>query len=183
MPTAANVTTGKPKTAGGIYRAPIGTALPTDATTALSEAFANLGYLAEDGVTNANSPESENYRAWGGTVVLSYQTGKDDTFAFGMIESLNTEVHKTVYGDSNVSGDLDTGLTIRANSDDPGESVYVIDMIQRGGVMHRIVIPNGKITEIGDIVYADNSAVSYPVTVTAAAGADGDTHKEYIKRT
>lgn len=181
MPTATNVTTGKPRVAGGIYRAPIGTTLPTTADEALDAAFVNLGYIAEDGVTNANSPESENYRAWGGAVVLSYQTGKDDTFAFGLIESLNPEVHKAVYGDSNVSGALATGLTIRANADDTGDSIYVIDMIQRGGVLHRIVIPNGKITEVGDIVYADNSAVSYPVTITAQAGADGDTHKEYIK--
>lgn len=180
MPTATNVTTGKPRTAGGVYRAPIGTTLPTDSNTTLSSDFKNLGYLAEDGVTNSNSPETENLRAWGGTVVLTVQTGKDDTFAFGLIESLNPEVPKAVYGDSNVSGDLTTGLTIRANSEDTGEAIYVIDMVQRGGVLRRIVIPNGKITEVGDIVYADNDAVSYPVTITAQAGADGDTHKEYL---
>ena len=45
---AKNVTTGKPKTGGAVFRAPLGTALPTDAKTALDEAFKNLGYCSED---------------------------------------------------------------------------------------------------------------------------------------
>ena len=36
---AANVTTGKRRTAGGIYRAPVGTTLPTDASTSLAASF------------------------------------------------------------------------------------------------------------------------------------------------
>ena len=37
MPNVENVTTGKPKVGGAVYRAPVGTTLPTDATTALNE--------------------------------------------------------------------------------------------------------------------------------------------------
>ena len=38
-----NVTAGKPKKGGAVFRAPVGTALPTDTTTQLNEAFKALG--------------------------------------------------------------------------------------------------------------------------------------------
>lgn len=180
--TALNVSTGKPKVAGGIYRAPIGTTLPTDATTALASAFTSLGYIADGGVTNNIAIETESYKAWGGDIVYISQTGKNDTFAFGLIESLNPTTYQTVYGSANVSGTIESGISIRANGKDLDEYVYVIELALRGGAFKRIVIPDGKITEIGEVVYADNSVINYPVTISAMAGSDGDTHKEYIGR-
>ena len=46
--TATNVSTGKPNISGAVYVAPMGTTLPTDATTALDEAFTCLGDVSED---------------------------------------------------------------------------------------------------------------------------------------
>lgn len=76
MPKEKYVTTGKPKVAGAIYRAPAGTTLPTSAEEALNSAFVELGFVSENGVSNSNTPDTDNIKAWGGAVVLVVQNEK-----------------------------------------------------------------------------------------------------------
>lgn len=180
----ANVTTGKPKITGAIWRAPYGTTLPTSASASLDSAFKCLGYCSDDGLKNGNSPSSETVKAWGGDVVLETMTERPDTFAWKSIEAINTEVLKMVYGDDNVTGDIDSGITVRVNTAEQDAAVYVVDTILKGGILKRIVIPNGKLTSLEEIVYKDNEPVGYGVTISAMSGGfgenDTDSHKEYL---
>lgn len=89
---------------------------------------------------------------------------KEDTFKLKLIESLNVNVLKTVYGSSNVTGDLDTGLTIKAKNEEPEQFSWVIDMILKGKILKRLVIPCAGITEIGEIKYSDSDAIGYEIT-------------------
>lgn len=186
MSTQANVSTGKPKIGGAIYRAPFGTPLPTDASSTLDAGFKNLGYVSEDGLVNSNTAENESIKAWGGDIVANLLTEKPDTFTATFIEAMNEDVLKATYGDSNVSGALATGLTVKANSQTLPVASWVIDMVL-GDCMKRIVIARGQVTEVGDIEYKDDSVIGYPLTISAypggwASDSDEDTHKEYIKK-
>ena len=180
MPTVSYVSAGKPNVAGAVFYAPIGTSLPTNTTASLSS-FTEMGYASEDGVTNTNSPESETIKAWGGDTVLAVQTSKEDTWQIKLIEVLNEDVLKAVYGSANVTGDLATGLTVEANSDEAEENSWVIDMVMRNNTAKRVVLPKAKITEIGDITYTDNDVTGYEITLTAFPDSSGNTHYEYLK--
>lgn len=220
MPDAKKVAAGKPAVNGAIWTAPLGSAVPTDATTSLNAVYALtsdtalvtgktyytksgttytavaepnvsniatyyekadyecLGYVADDGTENENSPETDTVKAWGGDPVLTMQTEKNDKFKFKLIEVLNLAVMKAVYGPDNVSGTLATGITIDATTDEAVACVWVIDM-KLGTALKRIVIANGKISEIGTITYKDDEPAGYELTIAAAA-VNGSTHKEYI---
>lgn len=180
MPTSTKVSTGKPKLGGAVFRAPLGTALPTDATTTLNAAFKELGYCSEDGVTNENSAETETVKAWGGDPVLYTQTEKQDVWHFKLIECMNIDALKTVYGDDNVTGTLETGITIKANSEQQGDYAWVIDMVLKGGILKRVVLPVAGVTSVGEIVYKDDEAVGYDTSIGAKPDAAGNSHYEYI---
>lgn len=179
---AMNVTAAKPNKAGAVFSAVLGTALPTDTITALDKAFVNLGYVSEDGITNTNSPSCDDIKAWGGDIVMSLQTEKKDEWKFKLIEANNTDVLKIIYGTDNVKGTIKDGLQVTANSNEVDAASWVIDTILKSGIKKRIVIPNGKITAIGDVTYKDNEPIGYEITIGAVPDKEGNTHYEYTKQ-
>ena len=173
---------GKPAIGGGVFRAPLGTTLPTDAKTSLAAAFKNMGYVSDEGVVNSKTRENTEVNAWGGDKVRDLQTSKTDTFQMTFIEARNTDVLKAVHGDSNVteSGGM---ITIRENSKELDRAVWVIDEIMNDGYLKRTVIPDGKVTEVGDVTHKDDELLGYQVTIAAYpyTSYDGDTHREFIE--
>lgn len=177
----SNVSAGKPKIGGAVYRAPKGTSAPTSAEATLGSAFKAMGYVSSDGLTNSNNASTDSIKAWGGDTVLVVQTGKTDTLAFTMLEVLNTDVLAAVHGSGNVSGSLATGITVNVNADLQEEAVWVFDMILNGNTAKRIVAPNAVISAMADVVYKDDSAIGYGVTLTCMPDSSDNTHYEYIK--
>jgi hypothetical protein len=182
MSNSSNVSAGKPMITGAVFVAPVGTSLPTSTTASLATAFKDLGYISDAGVVNSNSPSNTAIKAWGGDTVLDVQTEKPDTFKMNFIEATNEDVLKLVYGSANVSGSLASGLTIKANSEEQNEVSVVIDMVLKDDCAKRIVLPKAKVTAVGDITYADASAIGYDTTLSCHPDDSGNTHYEYLKK-
>lgn len=177
--TATNVSTGKPKVGGAIFNAPIGTTLPTDATSDLAAAFVCVGHISEDGVDNEQELTTNDIKAWGGTIVMTALTEFKDNFKFNMIESKNPNALKAYYGESKVTVAGNGAVTVDVGAYEMPERVWVIETALRSGVKRRLVIPSGQVTAREAINYKDDDPIAYGVTVTATADANGSTHKEY----
>lgn len=181
MPSASNVTTGKPAIAGAIYAAALGTTLPTDASTELSSDFVEVGYISEDGVTHAQNIDSEVVKAWGGKPVMQILKSREDTYKYTMIEYKNAQSARMVYGDDNVTV-TGNNITIHGGSTTVEGHVLVIDMILSGDYLDRIVIPSAYLASVGDVNYKDDSVTGYETTMSCMADENGDTFIEYIQQ-
>ena len=179
MNNSSNVSVGKPQAAGGIYAGDPGDTMPTDATTALNSDFDGLGYVSEDGLTNSIEIDTENIVAWGGDTVLTVRTSRTETFAWTFIET-NALVLAEVYGPENVIVGAGDELTVIHNGKELPRRAYVFEILMTGNKVKRIVVPNGQITEVGDVVYVDGEAIGYEVTLQTYPDADGNTAYEYI---
>lgn len=175
-----NVSFGKPKSLGALFVAPAGTTLPTNATDELDPAFANLGYVSDEGLVNNIETDVEDVFAWGGDNVLSDQTTFMEMFTFNLIET-NVEVAKLYYGEDNVTVDGEN-ITIRVNSQTLPEICFVAELVMTGNRVKRIVVERARIADrSAEISYVDGEPVAYPINLKAFPSAtDSDTHKEYV---
>src|SRR5690606_36431229 len=123
----ANVMQGKPLVTGGVWRAPLGTELPTDADTPLGAEFAAAGYIGEDGLTETAERSTDKVKAWGGDTIAVVQSDYSVTYGFTFAEALGEEALKATYGEGNVSGSAGA-FTVKLNKEQLEHSVWVFEI-------------------------------------------------------
>lgn len=175
---AAEVTVGSAKSTGAIYTAATTTALPTDATTALS-GYTLLGYTSEDGVTISESTSSEAIRAWEGRAeVYNVITEYTESVSFTPIQC-NADVAKLTWGDDAVTVDSQTGAITCNHSGATLEPVHiVIETAPREGIVKRYCM-KAQLTERGEITMDGTQVDGRQLTFNALADNSGVTMVEY----
>ncbi|MGO1319930.1 MAG: phage tail protein [Galactobacter sp.] len=176
---AANVSVGKPTAAGGIFAGDPTDTPPNDCRTPLPPSLAGLGYVSEDGLVNTIESDGESITAWGGDTVLTVTTSREETFVFTFIET-NEDVLREVYGKDNVTVALNGDIAVLHNGKALPSRLYVFEILMTGNKVKRIVVPNAKVNEIGDVSYVDGEPIGYEVTLGAFPDANGNTAYEYI---
>lgn len=179
-----NVVAGKPRPGGAIFRAPLGTALPTNEKDALGVAFISQGYAHADGLERAITKAYEAILAWGGDEVKKSRTELSIALTFTLIEAANGNVAKTIWGDDAVTvtpatDSTGTKIAVDYEGEDPPESVWVFDL-KDGDHVRRIVLGRAQVTtEDFTQTFVDNDVIGYPVTLSVFKDASGAYFHEY----
>lgn len=188
--SSANVTFSKPgasaNKSGYIWVAPLGTAVPTDATTELDPAFVGLGYLSEDGLTEPASFEpGDDIVAAGGDTVAQSDPTFSKTWTGTCIEALNEDLLKVAYGSSHVtvkeaSTSADGSITIKEQAGELEHHVIVIDEMLKGGRKRRNVMADSTFLITGDISHVHTALVNFDFTINAYPTATQPAQTQYI---
>ena len=184
MPRTADVRIGAPEQSvtGAIKNAPLGTTLPTlsSITTSgvsLDNAFTGDEYVSEDGLTLTPSMSTTDIKDWSGSTVRKVLESFDGTLSWTMI-STNASALGIAFGADHVTTQAATtahGAQIRAElgAHIPEARSWVF-LMKDGDARIVIVVPNGQITEVGEVTFASNAAVGWNVTLSCYPDSSGE---------
>lgn len=150
---------------GGAFKAPLGTTLPTTSGASLNVAFKEVGYLSEEGIVQSIGTDTTDIKAWqDGTTVRKVKTSFDLTYQLTMIES-NEHTLEAYFGNYSAGA-------VEISADLGARKSWVFNVVD-GSDQIRVVIPDGDITERGDVEFKNDGAISYPITITAYPDDNG----------
>lgn len=151
---------------GAISKGPLGTAAPTDATTAINVAYVDTGAISEDGVslTLPDGGDRTTLKMWqNGAEVRTLRSASEDLpqLSFTMLETNKGAVE--TYFDTTVTQTVNHG-TFDYTVKIPSAFAYVLDVLD-GAIVHRLHIPRGVKASVGDLVYKNDEPIGYEVTL------------------
>ena len=147
-----------------------GSVLPTNATAAPT-GFNDYGYVSDQGATLSVGTSITDIKAWGGDIVRSIRSEHKVTLAMEFLET-NAYTLEAFTGDSAA-----TAFAAAIKNVGGLRQKWIIDTID-GDDTVRVVIPDGEVTELGDLVLNTEEAIKYPVTISCYP--DGDGVKAYM---
>ena len=184
---ASNISAASPIATGGVLYAPKGTALPTDASTALAVAYKALGYVGEGGIEASGEGASYNdIIAWGGDIVASVLESKSITkYSFTLLEVFNEEVAKLVFGTTNVTvtaatASAGTKLAILDKGAEVPRGAFAFEMAY-GGKKMRYVFPDAQLAVTGEGPLVHSDITNYAVEITAYPDSSGVRSYRYLE--
>lgn len=134
---------------------------PTTADGALTGAT-DLGYISEDGVTEARSRDINDINAWqNGDTVRRVVTTSTMTYQCVFLETKREVVEEYYAG----TVDPSNGSIVIVPGKLSARKPWVFDYVD-GDTAVRAYAPAGQVTEVGDQVYSNGEPIGYDVTVT-----------------
>lgn len=175
---AEQVLTGAPDqlTTGPILSAPRGTPLPTGISDTIDPAFHDSGYIGEDGLTLTPERSTEAVKDWSGAIVRQILSEFGTTLAWAHLET-NEASLRNYLGDDNVTVTEATAsegkrITARLAATEMPRKPWLFK-IKDGDARVLIAVPDGQVTEQGEVSFVKTGAILWPVTLTTFPDAEG----------
>lgn len=161
---------------GAILSAATGTALPVDEAAALNVLFKDSGYISDAGLKIGSNQNSTEINDWSGNVVRTIMAGYGNQLTWEHLE-WNEQSLKNFLGEANVTvvntAGAPTKITARFNGDEMPVKSWVFQ-IKDGLRKLRVVVPNGQVSERGEISFLKTDAVKLPITLKTFPDASGN---------
>jgi len=172
-----------PKAGGGVFWAPRGTVLPTDASTALDEKFKCLGAISDEGVKPSIEAKTDQVKEWDGSTLANLLTDESRSFEFTLLSPLDKDVLEFAFGATNVTvtaptSTAGTKTAVLDKGGKPDQGVLVLDM-KFGSKKIRKIVPVADPVIKGEEAYVLGKLSGYSVEVEAIKDATGVRVYEY----
>lgn len=178
-----------PRITGSVLYAPVGTALPTTSFAALNTGFTDLGYTDENGLKQKEDRSNTDVFVWGGDQIATLQEKYSRTMSFKLLQFLDSNVLAAAYRNSNITVTPPTSMNgtevaVAMNSQILDTLSWVFDgyyFTEAGNeALVRVVIPIGRITQIGDVDLTNKALTSVEATLKAFPDALGNSGYLYV---
>jgi hypothetical protein len=176
---ASKVLIGAPdqSSTGAILSAPLGTALPTDARTALDVAFTGSGYVSNDGLSVTPEYSTNDITDWSGAVVRRLLESFNGTVSWSHIQ-WDADSLRNAFGDEHVvltpaTATHGTQIAVKIGAHLPQAKPWVFKM-KDGNNLIRIVVPNGQVTSVDEMTFNVSDAIPLPVTLSCYPDESGE---------
>lgn len=161
---------------GDIYVAPVGSAAPTNTSTALAAGWEPLGLLSEDGLTETIADDVTDHYSWGGILVRTTRSKHKRSFSVTVLEE--TAIVMGLWNPGSIMSGPTAGVTTTdVYVPGPDPRAFVFEVVD-GDITKRIYVPRGEVTGRGDVVYSETQMAMRELTISVYPDSTGLLYKE-----
>lgn len=150
-------------TTAAVWFAPVGTAVPKDATAKLGAEFVQAGYVSEDGVSLSADYSTTDIKDWSKSTIRTVLDEFTGEISFQFMQT-DLETLQILFGEDNVvaSG---KNITVKMNSALPPRRTFVFD-VKDGGNLVRVIALDAQPVLDGEISFNASDVIMFGVKLS-----------------
>ena len=158
-------------TTGMFYHAAADTALPTYPSATLDPAWSEAGAISVDGITFNTNHTFNQLKNWANKIARLLPAEESGTVGAPIIDTTE-ESFKTIFGASNVEVSAATSshgklISVDVTPDAMPDAEAYLFLMKDGDDMIMIGTTRGYISELGEVAFQPNAAITWDATISA----------------